>query len=126
MGNRRPPDAVLLAVAGILTAIGAIMVFSASSAAAHNRYLDPPHFLRRELIWVAAGALALGFGASLDYGKLRKAAPWLLVLAVALLAAVLVPRLGVMAGGARRWFEFGPASFEPSEFAKLALVIFLA
>ena len=126
MNERKSPDAALLIVAGVLTAIGAIMVFSASSVAAYTKYFDAAHYLKRELVWVALGAMALWFGCTIDYGKLRKAAPWLLALAVTLLAAVLVPKLGAMEGGARRWFEFGQGSFEPSEFAKLALVIFLA
>jgi cell division protein FtsW len=126
MSERKAPDMALIAVAAILTAIGAIMVFSASSVAAYTKYLDATHYLKRELAWVALGAVALWFGCTIDYGKLRKAAPWLLALAVTLLAAVLVPKLGAMEGGARRWFEFGAGSFEPSEFAKIALVIFLA
>jgi len=124
--ERRRVDSSLVVAALALTAFGAIMVFSASSVTALTRFGDPMHYLKRELIWAALGAAALWAGASMDYGKLRKLAPWLLVLAVCLLIAVLIPHLGSRAGGARRWFEFGAASFQPSEFAKLALVIFLA
>jgi len=126
MSDRRAADSSLLIAALGLTAFGAIMVFSASSVTALTRYGDPMHYLKRELIWAAIGVAALWVGATIDYGKLRRLAPWILVLAMCLLIAVLIPHLGAKAGGARRWFEFGPASFQPSEFAKLALVIFLA
>ncbi len=126
MSGRRAPDTLLLIVVGALVAIGAIMVFSASSVVGITRYHDATHFLKRELVWIALGIGAAWLGAKFDYGKLRSMAPWLLGLAVLMLIAVLLPHVGAVAGGARRWFEFGPISFEPSEFAKLALVIFLA
>ena len=123
---RRAPDATLLIVAALLTSIGAIMVFSASSVVGITRYHDAAHFFKRELVWVALGGLACWIGMKLDYGVLRRAAPWLLGVAVVLLVGVLFPHFGAMEGGARRWYEFGPLSFEPSEFAKLALIVFLA
>jgi cell division protein FtsW len=126
MNQRRSPDATLLAVVGLLTAIGAIMVFSASSAIAYTTYHDPTYFLKREAVWLVVGAIAAYVAIRLDYAKLRTAAPWMYGAAVALLAAVLIPHLGTMEGGAQRWFASGSVSFEPSEFAKLALVVFLA
>jgi cell division protein FtsW len=124
--TRRAPDATLLIVAALLTAIGAIMVFSASSVVGITHYHDAAHFFKRELIWIALGAAACWFGMKLDYGVLRRAAPWLLGAAILLLVGVLFPHIGTMEGGARRWYEFGPISFEPSEFAKVAIIIFLA
>jgi len=126
MSARRPADKWLLVVVGLLTATGAIMVFSASSVVAYTQYHDAAYFLKRELMWIAVGLVAAWAGAAMDYGKLRKAAPWLMGLSVLLLLAVLVPHVGTMQGGARRWLSLGATSFEPSEFAKLALVIFLA
>jgi cell division protein FtsW len=124
--DRRPPDAVLLIVTGLLTAIGIVMVFSASSAVAYTQYHDAGYYLKRELLWAAIGIAALVLGMKLDYTKLRPAAPWIFVLAVVLLAAVLVPSLGFVEGGARRWLSARFFTFEPSEFTKLALVLFLA
>jgi cell division protein FtsW len=126
VNQRRTPDIALLVIVGTLAAIGAIMVFSASSALAYTAYHDPAYFLKREILWLIVGITAAWFCARLDYGKLRTAAPWMYVLAVVLLAAVLVPHLGTMEGGAQRWFSYGPVSFEPSEFAKLALIVLLA
>lgn len=126
MGERRAPDLTLLIAVGLLTAIGAIMVFSASSVVGITRYHDATHFFKREIVWVIVGAAACWLGMKLDYGILRRAAPWLLGIAVALLVGVLFPHFGAIEGGARRWYEFGIFSFEPSEFVKIALIIFLA
>ncbi|MDQ2817748.1 MAG: putative lipid II flippase FtsW [Candidatus Eremiobacteraeota bacterium] len=126
MTKRLSPDASLLVIAGLLSAIGAVMVYSASSVSAYDRYHDAAYFLKRELVWIVVGAAAMWFGATLDYCRLRRLAPWTLGLAIVMLGAVLVPHIGTVEGGARRWFTLGPVSFEPSEFAKLALVIYLA
>jgi cell division protein FtsW len=124
--DRRRPDSVLLLVVGLLAAIGAVMVFSASSAVAYTAYHDPAYFLKRELLWLAVGGIALWLGLRMDYARLRGAAPWLFGIAVLLLAAVLLPHVGSMEGGARRWFSYRSFSFEPSELANIALIIFLA
>jgi len=124
--KRHAPDAVLLAVTALLTATGIVMVFSASSAVAYTQFHDPTYYLKRELLWAIVGAGALVLAMRLDYTKLRSLAPWLLGLAIVLLAVVLIPSLGSVEGGARRWLSLGVFTFEPSEFAKLALVLFLA
>ena len=126
MIERRPPDVLLLVVAGSLTAIGIVMVFSASSAVAYTQYHDATYYLKREVLWATIGVVALLLGMRLDYTKLRPLTLGIFVVAIVLLAAVLVPALGFIEGGARRWFELGPLTFEPSEFGKLALVMFLA
>jgi len=126
MTTRLSPDAVLLAITALLTGVGIVMVFSASSAVAYTQFHDAAYYLKRELIWAVIGAVALVLGMRLDYTKLRPAAPWIFGIAVVLLAAVLIPSLGSIEGGARRWLGVGPFSFEPSEFAKLALVLFVA
>jgi cell division protein FtsW len=126
MTQRRAPDTVLLAVAALLTATGIVMVFSASSAVAYTQFHDPTYYLKRELLWAVVGAGALVLAMRFDYTKLRTIAPWVLGLAIILLAVVLIPSLGSVEGGARRWLSFGVLTFEPSEFAKLALVLYLA
>jgi len=126
MKERRGPDVAMLAIVGALCAVGAIMVFSASSAIAYTAYHDSTYFLKREILWLVIGAGAAWLGARMDYGRLRAAAPWLFGVAVVLLVAVLIPGLGTMEGGAQRWFAYGPVSFQPSEFAKLVLIVVLA
>ena len=117
---------MLLVIAGGLCAIGVVMVFSASSVAAYTNYNDAAYYLKKEVLWIASGAALAALAARFDYGRLRRLAPWLLLLALALLAGVLVPHLGLAQGGARRWYQFGSFTFQPSEFAKIALVIFIA
>jgi cell division protein FtsW len=126
MIERRAPDVLLLVVAALLTAIGIVMVFSASSAVAYTQYHDATYYLKRELLWAAIGIVALVIGMRMDYTKVRPLTLGVLIVALVLLAAVLVPGLGFIEGGARRWFALGPLTFEPSEFGKLALVLFLA
>jgi cell division protein FtsW len=126
MTKRRPVDAFLLLVVGLLVAIGAVMVFSASSVDGITQFHDAAYFLKRELLWIAIGGAAALVGLNMDYCRLRAAAPWIFGVAVALLGLVLVPHLGSMEGGAQRWFAFKSFSFEPSEFAKLAVVVMLA
>ncbi len=126
MKERRQPDPVLLGIAGLLTAIGIIMVFSASSAVAYTQFHDSAYYLKRELVWAAIGIGLLVFALRIDYAKLRPAAPWIYGVAVVLLAAVLLPHVGTIEGGARRWISLRYLTFEPSEFAKLALLLFLA
>lgn len=126
MIDRRAPDALVLIVTGLLTAMGIVMVFSASSAVAYMQFHDAAYYLKRELLWAAVGVLALVVGLRFDYAKLRPAAPWIFAIAIVLLVAVLIPKFGFIEGGARRWLSLGLFTFEPSEFAKLALVLFLA
>ena len=126
MTRSRRVDAMMLAAVGLLCVIGGTMVFSASSAIAASNFHDPAYFLKREALWMIVGLTCAYLAYRMDYARLRGAAPWLYAGAVALLIAVLVPGIGAMEGGARRWFAFGSYSFEPSEVAKIAVVVLLA
>lgn len=84
------------------------------------------HYLVMQLIWCGLGLLGCVAAAALDYRTLRKFALPVLALAMLLLLLVLVPHVGRKVNGARRWFDFRGVRFQPSEFAKLALIIFLA
>ncbi|HTV74302.1 MAG TPA: putative lipid II flippase FtsW [Candidatus Acidoferrales bacterium] len=125
-GLRSAPDTILVGTVVGLVAIGLIMIFSASSTVAYVEHHDPTYYLKRQLLWlVVAVACALLVYRS-DYRKLRKVAPLALAVACGMLVLVLVPHVGLISGGARRWLGGGPVSFQPSEFAKLALVVYLA
>jgi cell division protein FtsW len=103
-----------------LLALGMVMLYSSSMAQAGTR------FLLMQLVWCAIG-LALCLAAALvDYRWLKKFAWPLFVLAVVLLLLVFVPRIGIKVNGARRWIHAGSIRFQPSELAKLALIIALA
>ncbi len=121
-----PPDTPLFAAVATLVAIGLVMIFSASSAQAYADHHDTAYYLKHQAIYLIAG-LILAYGAyRIDYRKLRNVAPYALLLCLFGLIAVLVPHVGVVVNGARRWIGGGAVSLQPSEFAKLGLVMYLA
>lgn len=97
-----------------------VMLYSSSMAENGSRYLV------KQLIWGGIGVLVCILAASLDYRLLRKAAVPLLAFSALLLVMVLIPGIGSKMNGARRWFEFGGVSFQPSELGKISLIIALA
>ncbi|MHB1550795.1 MAG: putative lipid II flippase FtsW [Vulcanimicrobiaceae bacterium] len=121
-----PPDGVLFATIAILISIGLVMVFSASSAQAYADHHDTAYYLKRQALWLLVGSICSLVAYRIDYHKLRALAPYVFVLAIASLAAVLVPHVGISVNGARRWLGIGGFTVQPSEFAKLALVVYLA
>ncbi len=107
-----------------LVAFGLVMVYSATSASAALGDGDPMSFLKRQAVYAFVGVVFMTLAARFDYHRLRYLAPPLVLVALVLCTAVLV--LGPSINGARRWFIVGPASFQPSELAKLALCLFAA
>ncbi|MDQ2858043.1 MAG: putative lipid II flippase FtsW [Candidatus Eremiobacteraeota bacterium] len=120
------PDLMLTGAVVTLVAIGLIMIFSASSAIAVALHDDGTYFFKRQLSWLAVAALPAFVVYRVDYQRLRKLAPFGIAASIGLLLLVLIPHVGKLAGGASRWLALGPVQFEPSEFAKLALVLYLA
>ena len=114
---------VLVLVTLGLVAFGLVMVFSATSAAAALGEGDPMRFLVKQGAYALAGAVLLTVFARTDYHRLRVLAPTLLVAALGL--CVLVLAVAPAVNGARRWFFFGPVSFQPSELAKVAVCIWV-
>jgi cell division protein FtsW len=119
-------DGVLLAAALALTAFGAVMVYSASAVVAETRVHDQFYFLVRQLVATGIGLVALLVALHLGPARLERLAHPLLAVTVLGLVLVLVPGIGRMAGGARRWIDLGILSFQPAEAAKVALVLYLA
>lgn len=124
--TRAPIDTVLFTSVAALIGIGLVMVFSASSAIAYAQHGDIAYYLKRQLVWLAFGLVAAYACYRIDYRRLRSLAPYLLVAAVAGLLLVFFPHIGVGVNGGRRWIGASSFSVEPSEFAKLALVIYLS
>ncbi len=121
-----PPDPWLFGAVAGLVAIGIVMVFSASSAIAYAQYHDTTYYLKRQLVMLVIGSI-LAYGAyRIDYTKLKRISPALLGITFVLLVLTLVPHIGFQTGGARRWLGVGALSFQPSEVAKLAIVLFIA
>jgi cell division protein FtsW len=107
-------------------ALGVLMVYSASSTRAGISYQDPEFFLWRQLSWAVIGIAALALAMRFDHRRLDAWAKPMMIVSLVLLAVVLVPGVGHTTKGAQRWFRVGPLSFQPSEFVKLTLVVWLA
>jgi cell division protein FtsW len=119
---RPPMYVVLCATVGVLNIVGLVMILSASSVTALSDYGSSWYFFDRQLIWALGGVIAFVAASSFDYHLWRRFAPWLLGLAVAGLMVVLVPGIGIMVDGSRRWLGFGAISVQPTEIAKVALL----
>ena len=110
----------------ILICIGMIMIYSASSIYAWERYKDSFFFLKRHISFLIIGAFLALLVMGTDYKRLRKWAKPILVLSFLLLVLVLIPGVGREVAGARRWFRLKFISFQPCELANMAMIIYLA
>jgi cell division protein FtsW len=120
------PDYLLLACTIALLVLGTLMVYSASFAVAHNEFHDDAYFLIRQLASVGVGSIGMLVAMRVDYRRLRFWSLLILLVAIALLILVLLPNVGLRSYGAVRWLRLGPVQVQPSEIAKLALVVYLA
>jgi len=109
-----------------LVGIGVVMVYSSTALMSTKEYATSFHYLKSHLFTVFVGLAAMLLLSQLNYLRLRPLAIIFLVLGLVLLGLVFVPGIGLSANGARRWLSLWPTTFQPSEFVKLALVIFLA
>jgi cell division protein FtsW len=116
---------MLLAVAALL-AIGMTMVLSTSYLHSQERYGDGTYFFRKQLIAMSAGVIALIACSQVPTSLYRRFSYPLLAITFIVLVMVLIPGIGVSRGGARRWIMFPGFAFQPSELAKLAIVVYLA
>jgi cell division protein FtsW len=126
-GAARPPNYLLLvATVGVLNVVGGVMVLSASSVASLTDYGSAWYFFERQVAWIAVAAVAFMVTARIDYHAWRKCVRPLLVVSVILLFAVLIPGVGVEVAGSRRWLGGDLLRFQPTEIAKLALLVYAA
>ncbi len=109
-----------------LMALGLTMVLSTSYLYAQERFGDGIYFFRKQLIAMGAGLVALVIGSLIPPALLRRLAYPLLAVTLIVLILVLIPGVGAMRGGARRWLTLPGFAFQPGELAKLALVFYLA
>ena len=122
-------DQTLVWVIVALLAWGLVMVYSASISMPENpRFANYTHtyFLMRHAIWLVISFVAALLAFQVPIATWEKAAPWLFVLSLVLLAAVLLPVIGKKVYGARRWIGFGPLSFQPSELVKFTVLLYAA
>lgn len=124
--KKKLPDLILLFTVITLVLTGLVMILSASSVKADQTFGDSFYFFKKQLQYLVVAGLLSGVMYKLKYKKLKDFAPYLLLLTFSVLLIVLIPGVGRMAGGSRRWLPFGPVSFQPSEFTKITIIIYLA
>lgn len=121
----REPDRVLAACVVALVGFGVVMVYSASAVFASKEFGTSTYFLARQAAFATLGLIAMTVSSSIDYRIYKKLTyPILLVAAVGLLACA--TSLGTKVGGASRWIRLGPVGIQPSEVAKLAVILYLS
>ena len=109
----------------LLVGIGVVMVYSASSALALKKFGNEYFFLKKQAVFALIGFLALLICRYFPYRIFRSLTYPMVVLALGLLLAIQLSAWGVSAGGSARWLRFNEISFQPSEFARFSLIIFL-
>jgi cell division protein FtsW len=125
--ERHAPDYVLLLAVAGLVAIGIVMVYSSSAIRGYITADDTLTYVGPQALWAAVGAGVLILTSRLDYRYWRLLSVPLYTIALVLLGLVLLPGVGRVVGGSARWLALGPfPPLHPAEFAKLALVIYLA
>jgi rod shape determining protein RodA len=125
-GFLRQLDWVLVAVTGGLTALGTLLVWSATADGLRAAGEDPHTYLKKQVLWAAGGAILMFVASAVDYRRLRRWVPLAYVLSLLLLLAVLTPA-GATVNGAKAWIALpGGFQIEPSEFAKLGLILVVA
>jgi cell division protein FtsW len=135
LGEGRPPramlawDASLAWAALLLLALGLVMVYSSSIAmaeASRHTGFRAWFFLARHAMFVALGLIAAAFAFQVPVKAWQRLAPWLFIAGAVLLVLVLIPGVGKSVNGSRRWIPLGLANVQPSEFMKLAVVVYAA
>ena len=118
-------DVVLAAAVAALIGFGVVMVYSASAFEAAVRFGDAQHYLKRQAIYAGGALVTMFIGSRIDYRRFRPFTYPFLLIVVAMLGAT-VAGLGHRAGNAYRWLAVGPIHIQPSEAAKVVLVLWLA
>ena len=119
-------DLILLASAFSLMFLGLGMVFIASNVMAQTNYGDPFYFVKRQGMYAFLGVGALFLGRKINYQKYQRWVYPFLFISLTCLILVFIPGIGGKVRGAARWIRLGPFTLQPSEFAKIAVVLFLA
>ncbi|MBC7545894.1 MAG: putative lipid II flippase FtsW [Candidatus Sericytochromatia bacterium] len=120
------PDVLLLAVALALTLLGLVTILSASGYVAQQNLHDGAYFFKRQAAWAGLGLIAMGIGATARLDWVKRLIRPAVIGTTLLLLATHLPGIGVNIKGANRWLHIGPMSLQPSEPAKLVLILFAA
>ncbi len=119
-------DYFLLIGVVLLSIIGTIFIYSASNYTANKTYGDSFYFVKKQVIGIALGIVAMILMAMFDYNKLHKFTLYVSIIAFISLLLVFVPKIGVENYGAKRWIGVGGITLQPSEIAKFSLILFCA
>ena len=121
-------DRVLFAVIMLLVVGSVVMVYSSSSVVALTTYDDPMFFMKRQIMWSVFGLALMALSMRVDHRIFQdqRIVIALLLISLLLLVATLVPGVGRMINGSRRWLRLGFISFQPSELAKFAIIVYMS
>jgi cell division protein FtsW len=123
--RKSEPDLTLFVTVFLLAGIGLAMSYSASAVYAYRVFEDSFYFLKRQLLWFSLGFIALLIFQEIDYRVYKKFTKLMLLASFVLLILVLIPGVGKSVKGSVRWLSLGGVSFQPSEFIKVFVVIYL-
>ncbi len=129
MPERRPAPPAFYAIAlvvTLLTMLGLVMVLSSTSVKAIHEDQSPWLYFRRQLVWAALGAASLFVALRVPLATWRRLARPAVVVSFGLMLLPFVPVIGRSVNGARAWVDLGPLGFQPSEFAKIGMLLFAA
>ncbi|MGI6113954.1 MAG: stage V sporulation protein E [Mahellales bacterium] len=124
--TRKACDYPVLFTTILLVSIGIVMIFSASYYYAFHRFGDYYYFFKRQLGWAGVGLVVMIFTMNFDYWRWEKYGKPLLLVSFIMLAALFIPGLGIETNDAVRWLGVGSFRIQPSEVAKLSLIIYMA
>ncbi|MBI3619920.1 FtsW/RodA/SpoVE family cell cycle protein [Candidatus Roizmanbacteria bacterium] len=110
----------------ILSLVGLFFVFEASSVKSFSEFGDSFHYLKLQFVWIVLGIAMLSFFATVNYHRLYYISFFFMTVTITLLLLVLVPGVGHRAGGAQRWLDLGIINFQPTELAKLSVIVYLS
>lgn len=119
-------DRLLLLVVMGLVGFGLIMIYSASAIIALKNHGDPFYFLKKQVVWTVISTAAMLLISRIDIDIWKRLSLPLILISYILLLLVIIPGIGSEINSARRWFRVGPLSFQPSEMAKLSVIVYLS
>lgn len=119
-------DLLLFIAVIVMASFGVVMIYSASSIWAEYKFHDPFNFVKSQLFFLGIGIFLMLFISKIDYHFLKKKANLILGICFVFLVLVLIPGIGSIRNGSRSWFGIGGFGIQPSEFAKIGLIIYTA
>ena len=119
-------DCKLFIAVGLLALFGCLMIYSSSQIWAEFKFNDSFKFFKNQFIFYILGIIIMLFLSKIDYKIYNKKSNFIIIICFILLVLVLIPGIGIVRNGSRSWFGIGGFGIQPSEAAKIGLVIFVA